>query len=781
MNVKCLEEMPLAKLVGGPSPLDGLVVVESDIMCFEGFNPEAADLVCRELGFRAVKDYTAEIIPTTAPSDNTQWLSYSTGCQRATVNDCLSNKTECSWNKAVRLRCQEPGFLGCYRDDRRSFQALFVSGFSVHSDEECVSTCRRKSGNHDIAIINERNCTCYQSEAFANFISDVSSAHDWAPETSEELKPGQQIHCLFNLSVGFCEHPGPVSDGYWDSNITSFGSKMTLTCGEGFILSGTATLQCVGLPGWSTCFPVWNASVPSCRAVDNATNDKERHDVEILTTPSQMTVSPSELQPVEELTTLQKTVTSSVSGHHQIDIMVGLYTLGTFLFVVLTLLVILSVAWYKHHKKRYRPSQVSNQLLQMHPVHSSNQNPSSTDNDVFNTDGAGVEEEGHPYPNHPDNTFRDAMAHGEDTSHMRHIYQDAAETHTGASLPSNVEQVSRAFSSRNNDNKTVGCGSLPSANIPYIQDFNDMQGTSLDHTENGSEECVYQDVELNSNNGVTEDASRSPGGARLFDDTCYNSLNFSSRSDGYCTQMQDARLASGKLENDYARSRNILRDNDHDHINHTCHDDRAQGYDPAHPSICPTFQPNLHANRKENLLCSSLGSPTGAPSEGVFYYKLDPGVSQDIEAINRPYHPDVFDRSEYSSLNPGKDSIGSLLPDVREFDHFSESHDTKTPIREELYTRVNKPRGTALPPKPVICEELYAKVDKSRKTCSVDAKTPLPDGLYAELKETKGHSPSANPAVCEGLYANVDKTGDSCITDIKPNFDEEMYMNFTDI
>ncbi|XP_071488078.1 uncharacterized protein [Diadema antillarum] len=318
MNVKCLEEIPSVKLVGEPSPLDGLVVLESDrYICIDGFTVEAANLVCRELGFPAVKDYTAQIIPNTATSDWTQWLSYSTGCQRARVKDCLLNKTECEWNKAVRLRCQEPGFLGCYRDNRHSFQALYVSGFHVQSDEECVSTCRRKSENHDIAIVNERTCTCYQSEAFTNFISGVSSAPYWTPETIGELKPDPQIHCLFNLSVGFCEHPGPVSDGCWDSNITSFGSKMTLTCGEGFIISGSATLQCVRLPGWSTYFPVWNASVPYCRAVDNATNDNACHDANISTTSSLITDGTSnEIQTTEQWTALQETVDTAfpVSG-----------------------------------------------------------------------------------------------------------------------------------------------------------------------------------------------------------------------------------------------------------------------------------------------------------------------------------------------------------------------------------------------------------------------------------------------------------------------------------
>ncbi|XP_071490450.1 uncharacterized protein [Diadema antillarum] len=481
-------------------------------------------------------------------------------------------------------------------------------------------------------------------------------------------------------------------------------------------------------------------------------------------------------------------MTSSVSGHHEIDRMVGLYTLGTFLFVVLTLLIILSAAWFKHHKKRYRPSQVSNQQLQMHRVDTSNQNSSSAVHEVLNTEGTDAEEEGHPYPSYPDNTFRDAMAHGEDTSHMSHIYQDAAETHVGASLPSNVEQVSPcAFSSQNNVNTTVTT-SLTSVHIPNIDIHNNngIDGISLHQVQNGNDNCVYQDVDLDGSSGVTEDDSRSRGGARLFDDTCYNSLSFDFKAGGVCAQRQDARVACGELEydcvqssksGDFTKSRNILRDNDYDHINHVFHDDRAQVHRLARPSVCPTSQPDLHSNRKENIIRSNLSTPTAAPSEDVYYFQLDPGVAKNIETSNRPFHPDVFDSSEYSLLNSEKDPIDILLPDGRESDNITERLDTETPMSDELYARVNKTSDTALSPKPVICEELYAKVDKTKKF-NVDAKR-FPEDLYAS--EMKGLSLSHYQVMCEELYANVDKTRDSCTADTKPAFSEEIYMNFTDI
>ncbi|XP_071508445.1 uncharacterized protein [Diadema antillarum] len=53
----------------------------------------------------------------------------------------------------------------------------------------------------------------------------------------------------FSVSVGFCDHPGIVPNGLWDSNITRFGSKITLACGREFVVNGSATMQCMGLPG----------------------------------------------------------------------------------------------------------------------------------------------------------------------------------------------------------------------------------------------------------------------------------------------------------------------------------------------------------------------------------------------------------------------------------------------------------------------------------------------------------------------------------------------------
>ncbi|XP_072163654.1 uncharacterized protein [Diadema setosum] len=179
MTVKCYEASSSVKLIGGPSPLEGILVLSPDrYVCYDGFNDKAAELVCGELGFPAAEDYSSQIPPSITTWNRSQWISCLDGYIR--LEECLSHRTDCPRMLTVRLKCRD--FLG------------------------------------------------------------------------------------------FCDHPGPVPNGYWDSNITSFGSEITLTCCQGFILIGSRTLQCVGLPGWSTYFPVWNASVPSCLEVENETS-----------------------------------------------------------------------------------------------------------------------------------------------------------------------------------------------------------------------------------------------------------------------------------------------------------------------------------------------------------------------------------------------------------------------------------------------------------------------------------------------------------------------------
>ncbi|XP_071490388.1 uncharacterized protein [Diadema antillarum] len=148
---------------------------------------------------------------------------------------------------------------------------------------------------------------------------------------------------------------------------------MTLTCGEGFIISGSATLQCVRLPGWSTYFPVWNASVPYCRAVDNATNDNACHDANISTTSSLITDGTSnEIQTTEQWTALQETVDTAFPVSGDLETKYTALTIGSPVSLAALALAISFIAWCKHRWKKKRRHLENSNKLSTQPLHSIN-------------------------------------------------------------------------------------------------------------------------------------------------------------------------------------------------------------------------------------------------------------------------------------------------------------------------------------------------------------------------------------------------------------------------
>ncbi|XP_072180890.1 uncharacterized protein [Diadema setosum] len=224
MRVECYEGTPPVKLVDGPSPFEGLVVIKPDsYVCHDGFTAKAAEVICGELGFPAAEEYSPKTLLSTAKRNNYQRLSCPEGNSFQRVMYCSPATTRCPSKQIVRLKCRD--------------------------------------------------------------------------------------------SLGSCNNPGHMYHGYWNSSITEFGSRLTLTCVEGYVINGSATLQCVVPPGWSTYFPVWNASVPSClRVGDNA------HEVKVI-----------------------------------------VYVLGTPLPVIFALLI-LSTAWCNWlRKRRHRHPHASNQ------------------------------------------------------------------------------------------------------------------------------------------------------------------------------------------------------------------------------------------------------------------------------------------------------------------------------------------------------------------------------------------------------------------------------------
>ncbi|XP_071501095.1 uncharacterized protein [Diadema antillarum] len=181
---------------------------------------------------------------------------------------CSWTNTECPSLRAVKLRCREPGFLGCYTIQHVFQNSSLLRGRpnrTVETEMECVSTCRQQRQVVDvIAVIHQGACMCVPSETLAGISSSNNSRHEWLCPNLAESNTRHDFYNAFNVSYGFCDKLDVVPNGKWDSNMTGLGSMVTLTCDQGYSIIGNATLQCVRLPGRSTYFPVWNSTVPSC-------------------------------------------------------------------------------------------------------------------------------------------------------------------------------------------------------------------------------------------------------------------------------------------------------------------------------------------------------------------------------------------------------------------------------------------------------------------------------------------------------------------------------------
>ncbi|XP_072180925.1 E-selectin-like [Diadema setosum] len=185
---------------------------------------------------------------------------------------CSWTSTECTSESAVKLICREPGYLGCY-NGLTATQVLTLLHrmfrHDVRTDMECASMCRERRNITDVAVIHEGACLCVTSETITDLSSSPTNFHTWSCPSMADPRFERVVYYALNVSYGFCNRLGIVQNGAWDSSSTWFGSLVTLTCDQGFILNGSATLQCVGLPGpgRSTYFPTWNSSIPSCEAV----------------------------------------------------------------------------------------------------------------------------------------------------------------------------------------------------------------------------------------------------------------------------------------------------------------------------------------------------------------------------------------------------------------------------------------------------------------------------------------------------------------------------------
>ncbi|XP_071506456.1 uncharacterized protein [Diadema antillarum] len=354
-------------------------------------------------------------------------------------------------------------------------------------------------------------------------------------------------------------------------------------------------------------------------------------------------------------------------------------------------------------------------------------------------------------------------SHGTDAEAGDHIYQDPEGVEKEASQPSRTEQIFpwTVSVTQSNVNTTVSTF-LTSPSIPCCQGNDSSHETSPDEAARCYEDCNYQDVDPQRNDRLTDGVYGVHGGACLYDDEFYNSLNFGVRSDSICTRKQNttsnktypnrARNVTAFDKNielvadygqscrypDLAMSINICEDNDYDHINHASHRALPQNHTPAFLPSSPNLQYKKYA-----MPSSNISSVKASPSDEVVYYQLDPDDSNEIDPHKEPQFHGAFDSDEYSLLNPEKYSKDILPPEMTDMDTFSKPADSmklvgfasnmsKPETGEELYARVNKKGGALLPAKAVLSEGLYAEVDKERKTCA-DTKLEFSEDLYINV------------------------------------------------
>ncbi|XP_072163913.1 uncharacterized protein [Diadema setosum] len=258
ITASCLKDEPVVELIGERSPLEGIVALRSttnSFVCSDGFTDEAADSICGELGFPTFQGISSISLP---PYFNRDF-----------------NAT--NWIKAERCP-QQPGYLGCYTRRPTSPDKSLIHNLTRHdvqSNSQCSSICEEGKEDADVAVIHQSACVCVSSDAFAAISSSETYLHEWPCPSMTELRHRADLYYAFNVSYGFCDHVDDVQNGKWDYDITWFGSVATLICDQGYVINGSATLQCVGLPGRSTYFPAWNASAPSCLAVETTHEGNE--------------------------------------------------------------------------------------------------------------------------------------------------------------------------------------------------------------------------------------------------------------------------------------------------------------------------------------------------------------------------------------------------------------------------------------------------------------------------------------------------------------------------
>ncbi|XP_030839573.1 CUB and sushi domain-containing protein 2 [Strongylocentrotus purpuratus] len=251
----------VGRLVGGSTPAEGVIELQAKSggewmrMCGEHSADRVAEVVCRELGYWGAKEISYE-------EGGCYSEGADPGCIRALScrnfayrsQDCSTSSESCTSSQAVKVKCFEPGFKGCYELRNTELQ----NGSSYNSTSKCITSCRANT-SQAIAIINGSECFCSTTDEIGLSSFSKMEARSCAPH-----------QLVYNATVGLCSDLDDDFHGSWNSNITWFGSIVRLKCDAGYMLNRSGTLQCITkMPSY---LPVWNGSIPTCEMITNTSH-----------------------------------------------------------------------------------------------------------------------------------------------------------------------------------------------------------------------------------------------------------------------------------------------------------------------------------------------------------------------------------------------------------------------------------------------------------------------------------------------------------------------------
>ncbi|XP_071501037.1 uncharacterized protein [Diadema antillarum] len=594
----------------------------------------------------------------------------------------------------------------------------------------------------------------------------VTSSDSNLPTWNASVPTCQPVETESHGKEPKCDHPGNGSHGKWDSNNTLFRSTITLTCDEGFVLNGSATLQCVASSNdsLSSYLLVWNASIPSCQEIEGNEVECEhpgivshgKWDSNTTQLGSMVTLDCDEGYVLNGNATLS-CMASANNGHStpqppfwnasipscqesKSNFPVLLIWLIASSVAFITLLLLIIAAWC-HQRKKYKrshdPTQIDGDMTGIQPTGPVNHAANTTFSlyTMMPPVSHAIRPGEYPVPAREEDSAFD----------QDHIYQDADEVRR------NVAEMQRisdgAVSSELSRYHGSSTAHLMLANE---QSFGSqcLMATLPRKPQSGVEGCEYDKLDSTGIGSVTSCRGTATRQVRLFDETEYNSLEsakgpasncMSKRAESASCVMktyptEEERPMNSSLN---GQSGGALEWNaSYDNSEYVSIDEANPTDDERKPT---KYQPTSDYTLVEDSTVNTTSFPFSTahhhsiPDE-VLYDEVDSGNPDDITICQALQFLSAFDSDDYSLLNS--------FPNSPRQDYNCDGKGCESEDEMTTTSSVTARRG----------EEMYAKVHKQG------------GGSFTRNNSTDGHKGTSEnengvETTLAELYAKVDKRG----------------------